>query len=72
METIVSSWVLNEAANSIDWASGIQDAELRKSILETAFMSLAMESPSALADWIKNNSGHAAIHNAEEVQSGVE
>jgi len=72
MATIVSIWVLNEAANSIEWASGIQDAELRKSILESAFASLAMESPSALADWINKNSGHAAIHDAEEVQAGFE
>ena len=72
LQTIISNWVLNEAANSIDWASGIQDAELRKLLLESAFTSLATESPAALADWIKNNLGHAAIHDAEDVQAGVE
>lgn len=72
VDVVVSNWVLNEAGNSIDWASGIQDAELRKSVLESAFTALAIESPAALENWIKTHPGHPAIHDAEEVQAGME
>jgi predicted GNAT superfamily acetyltransferase len=73
VDMVVMNWVLNEATDSIDWANGIQDPEVREAALEGAFVALDAEAPAALDYWLESHPSHAARQIALSVRdSGAE
>ena len=60
VDAVVTNWVLNEASNTIDWAQGLQDPGVREAALESAFLSLDVESPAALDYWLDTHPAHPA------------